>query len=165
VIYIEQLNLNIILCLWMNVSKLLSFLVVCVFARGTLFIQRNDTIQFSNDQLEFLGFRTGESFLKRNHSSGIDPCRDKGECFSGAWFGQSIHLVTNRELDQFYSSKRKYLMKRTTCEDASNWFMHKMFRHKTPNYLWGDIPGQTIDVFDFSGCNVFELCIKLLFLC
>ena len=79
---------------------------------------------------------------------------DKGECYSGAWFGRSLHLAVHPQLATFNTSKRQHLLKRSVCEDSTYWFLHKMHRHGPANYLWGTPPGQSIDVFDFS---VFHL--------
>lgn len=112
---------------------------------------KREIIRYSDSVLSSRGFRTPTSKPQPVLHSGWEPCRDKGECFSGAWFGQSQHITFSPDLGDFNSSKRAQLMKRVYCEDASNWFFHKMFRHKAPNYAWGDMPAQSIDVFDFSG--------------
>ena len=120
-------------------------------------IKKNDTVIFSDAELKKQAFRvfstTGTEQVSLSYS-GIEPCRDGGECFSGAWLGRSDHLVLSSDLDVFFSNNKKrvaHLLRVSYCEDSSNWFMHKMFRRMGTNYLWGDMPGQTIDALDFSG--------------
>lgn len=116
---------------------------------------REEVVNFPEDYYRKQGFRNWET--NDISYSGIEPCRDKGECFSGAWFGRTEHITFSPDLDQFNVSFNKNSLKwfkRARCEDASHWFVHGMYRHGSPNYKWGNIPGQTVDVLDFSGCAI-----------
>ncbi len=121
-------------------------------------IQKTDVVLFTDSELQRHGFRTplnaSDTLTLSPLFSGIEPCRDGGECFSGAWLGRTDHLVVSHDLDVFFSNNKKrvaHLLRSAYCEDSSNWFMHKMFRRFGTNYIWGNMPGQTIDALDFSG--------------
>lgn len=114
-------------------------------------LKKTDTVYFTDAFLESRGFRSSQGVPNGSTFSGIEPCRDGGECFSGAWLSRSEHLVRHRDLDQFNTYKRKHLLQTAVCEDSTNWLLHMMFRRLKPNYAWGTMPGQTVDVLDFSG--------------
>lgn len=115
-------------------------------------ISKSDVVLFDDTFLLQHRFRTkNSSHLHLHQFSGIEPCRDGGECFSGAWLSHMDHLTEHPNLEPFVSSKRSFLLHRAVCEDATNWFLHKMHRRFGINYAWGDLPGQTIDALDFSG--------------
>jgi hypothetical protein len=84
--------------------------------------------------------------------SGITANRHKGEVFSGAFMTHINHVLENKALDPYNSSTQqgRRMIERLYCEDATYFFCHKMLHHKLRNYVWGDIPGQTLDVLDFS---------------
>jgi hypothetical protein len=104
----------------------------------------------SNEELSEYGFRVfNETFIKLHADyvdnlfySGIEPCRDKGECFSGAWMGSMWHILQNPGLRIFNTSRRAHMLKRAVCEDATFWFMHKMLRLKKHNHRFGNSPGK-----------------------
>jgi hypothetical protein len=114
------------------------------------FIKKTDVVLFDEEILQERGFRTASAITRQSTFSGIDPCRDGGECFSGAWLGHMKHLTLHPYMEQFYQHDKSNLLSKTICEDASLWFMHQMFRRYGTNYAWGDMSGQTVDALDFS---------------
>jgi len=82
----------------------------------------------------------------------------EGECFSGAWFSHSSHVIhapgltklqtqANKVLYNFENSTAK--RRRIPCEDGSFYFFHNSGKRKEEN-PWGEEPHQSIDLLDFS---------------
>jgi hypothetical protein len=90
-----------------------------------------------------------------NHStfSGIEPLFTSGEAFSGAWFGSVANIINQPNFDvEYLRFNRK--KRRIMCETASNVFFNRMAERDgalSPTaQSFGDSPGQTVDLFDFS---------------
>ena len=86
--------------------------------------------------------------------AGIEPVFDKGEAFSGAFFGRTEQLLESPKVKKYLTllvknneEKRHRLM----CEAASFMMFQRLGRSTAPDIeRWGGPPGQTIDLFDFS---------------
>ena len=86
--------------------------------------------------------------------SGIEPVFDKGEAFSGAFFGRTEQLLESPKVKKYLTllvkdneDKRYRLM----CEAASFMMFQRLGTRREPDMeRWGGPPGQTVDLFDFS---------------
>jgi hypothetical protein len=89
-----------------------------------------------------------------NHTtfSGIEPLFASEEAFSGAWFGSVANILDqpNLNVNRLGFNKKKRIM----CETASDVFFNRMMKWDgslpSATQTFGDAPGQTVDMFDFS---------------
>lgn len=81
--------------------------------------------------------------------SGVEPMFDKGEAFSGAWFGQASQLVESPKV--LKNMKVLQSTSRQMCEAASFMLFQRLGGPRDQeSERWGNPPGQTVDLFDFS---------------
>ena len=84
-------------------------------------------------------------------------CKDRGECFSGAWFTHVSHLMEAPMMAFYFKNYGRMFIRgkgnrKLPCEEASYFLFHKTQKKKTNTTYnkWGDFPAQTIDLLDFS---------------
>ena len=86
--------------------------------------------------------------------AGIEPVFDKGEAFSGAFFGRTDQLLESPKVKKYLTQlvrkddPAKHL--RLMCESASFMMFQRLGRREPDIERWGGPPGQTVDLFDFS---------------
>ena len=135
------------------------------FSRTPLIRTQNVQNIYQNIQKDYPSQRV---LNKLGHGfSGVDICADRGECFSGAWFTHSDHIITCPGLIQLEKHKKKMFYqpvgnsslttsskpnkrKKVPCEDGSYYLFHQSNRKRVDPNPWGLPPHQTIDVLDFS---------------
>lgn len=124
-----------------------------------------------------------------------EDCRDRGECFSGAWFTLATHVQEAPMMSLYFNHYSQIFLKgkrRVTCEEASYFLFHKTqksnrmkefldetnatisnsssyVQSRTQDQLkkWGDYPRQSIDLLDFSvlHLSVAERFVLCFFIC
>ena len=58
----------------------------------------------------------------------VEDCRDRGECFSGAWFTLATHVQDAPMMSLYFNHYAQIFIKgkrRVTCEEASYFLFHK----------------------------------------
>jgi hypothetical protein len=98
---------------------------------------------------------TGSSRNEQKKSLQAEPCRDRGEAFSGAWITTFDHVMSAPMMKiylQRYESMFLKGLRKFSCEEASYFVFHglKTKKNNTFSTPFGDYPHQTVDLFDFS---------------